>query len=180
MTTTTQQIEANRQNSQKSTGPISPEGKLVVSGNAIKHGICSKSILLPHEDKEAWEALCDALYQEFQPEGHLENLLVENLSILVWRKNRIIQAESEVYCRHTEDLKHKERKSFSIFGDENKIEIGNNLGTAFESDLFLKLSRYETSLDKAFYRTLYELRHTQNLRVQKQMNVLPVKMSESE
>jgi len=35
---TKRQVEANRQNAQKSTGPKTPEGKQIVSANAVTHG----------------------------------------------------------------------------------------------------------------------------------------------
>jgi hypothetical protein len=44
------QIRANRRNARKSTGPKTPEGKSVVSHNALKHGLLSQQILLPDED----------------------------------------------------------------------------------------------------------------------------------
>lgn len=41
---TAQQIHANRENAQASTGPISPEGKQASSRNAIRHGLSAASI----------------------------------------------------------------------------------------------------------------------------------------
>ena len=37
------QIEANRLNAEKSTGPRTTEGKSVVAANALKHGIFARS-----------------------------------------------------------------------------------------------------------------------------------------
>ena len=36
------QILANRLNAQKSTGPQTPQGKAVVSQNALKHGLSAR------------------------------------------------------------------------------------------------------------------------------------------
>ncbi len=45
-------IEANRRNSQKSTGQRTSEGKSKVRINAIKHGMMATLPLLPGEDPE--------------------------------------------------------------------------------------------------------------------------------
>ena len=47
------QIEANRLNAQKSTGPRSVEGKAAIRFNALKTGIDAKSQVIPGEDPAA-------------------------------------------------------------------------------------------------------------------------------
>ena len=49
---TLKQIEANRLNALKSTGPKTEAGKASVKLNAMKHGLLSKQVLLP-EDSES-------------------------------------------------------------------------------------------------------------------------------
>ena len=51
---TAEQIEANRLNAQKSTGPKTDEGKASVRRNAIKHGMTARTIMpvLPQEDQD--------------------------------------------------------------------------------------------------------------------------------
>src|SRR5213593_4269750 len=44
--TTTRKIEANRRNAQFSTGPKSPEGKKIVAGNARKHCLLAKDLVI--------------------------------------------------------------------------------------------------------------------------------------
>jgi hypothetical protein len=46
---TIRQIEANRRNSEKSTGPTSVTGKAASSRNALKTGISAKSLVLPSD-----------------------------------------------------------------------------------------------------------------------------------
>ena len=53
------QGRANRQNTQKSTGPKTPQGKAAVRLNAAKHGLLSKEALLPGEDGAALEELAE-------------------------------------------------------------------------------------------------------------------------
>ena len=51
--TSEKQIQANRRNAHKSTGPKTPEGKAAVRLNSNKHGLRSQEVLLPGEDEEA-------------------------------------------------------------------------------------------------------------------------------
>ena len=44
--TTSAQLEANRQNAQKSTGPRTPEGKAASKMNALKHGVLASSTVV--------------------------------------------------------------------------------------------------------------------------------------
>jgi hypothetical protein len=66
---TEKQIEANRANSQLSTGAVTPEGKRKVSINAIKHGYAGRiAIVLDHE-KEAYREHFRAFREEYKPVG---------------------------------------------------------------------------------------------------------------
>jgi hypothetical protein len=37
------------------TGPTSPESRAASSQNAVKHGACACTLILPHESQEEWE-----------------------------------------------------------------------------------------------------------------------------
>src|SRR5687768_14952071 len=60
-------LAANRANAQKSTGPRTKEGKSRSRMNALKHGMCSSSPLLPNECPATFETIKAELDQEFQP-----------------------------------------------------------------------------------------------------------------
>ena len=64
---TLRQIEANRRNAQKSTGPTSVTGKAASSMNALKTGIHAKSLVLPSENPAELEQLIDEYYQQPRP-----------------------------------------------------------------------------------------------------------------
>ncbi|MDR3621366.1 MAG: hypothetical protein P4L85_18590, partial [Paludisphaera borealis] len=52
------QLQANRANAKKSCGPKSDDGKARSRLNALKHGLCAKTVnlVLPHEDPAELEA----------------------------------------------------------------------------------------------------------------------------
>ena len=87
------QVNANRQNAVRSTGPRTPEGKRAVSQNAKKHGVLSQQALLPDEDPSELAELRQRLLDYFEPEGHLERLLVDRIVQLAWRLRRLGRTE---------------------------------------------------------------------------------------
>jgi hypothetical protein len=66
---------------------------LAVRHNALKHGILSRSVVLPHEDREEFQYLLASLISEHQPNGATEAHLVEELAGIIWRKGRVLLAE---------------------------------------------------------------------------------------
>jgi hypothetical protein len=95
--TSQKQIDANRQNAQESTGPKTAEGKAIAKFNAIKHGILSEAVLITkgggQERKEIYQALCNGLRDYFQPQGAMEDTLVEQIMVTLWRKRRVLRYE---------------------------------------------------------------------------------------
>ena len=53
------QIDANRRNAQKSTGPITDLGKATAKFNALKHGMTASTAVLPYEDADSYAELRD-------------------------------------------------------------------------------------------------------------------------
>ena len=76
---TERQIEANRRNAAKSTGPRSVDGKAVSSRNALKSGIHAESTIIIGEDPEALAQLTESFYHENQPETAMECALLDNI-----------------------------------------------------------------------------------------------------
>ena len=92
--TSEKKAESNRRNSRKSTGPRSAAGKAVVAGNAIRHGLLSRHLIVAGESQEEFAELLRLLVEEFQPVGLVEHALVERVGIAIWRQRRLVRAES--------------------------------------------------------------------------------------
>jgi len=61
--------------------------------NALKHGVLSRHVVLPHENRGEFDDLLAALIMEHQPGGATELHLVEELAGILWRKRRVLMAE---------------------------------------------------------------------------------------
>ena len=88
------QVAANQANSQKSTGPTSPEGKACSSRNSFKHGLYSKDLVLPNEDPAELDQLRASLRAEHQPINTTEDMLVNDLAENFWRLRRMREFET--------------------------------------------------------------------------------------
>lgn len=102
--TTEKQKKSNRENALLSTGPITENGKAIVSKNAIKHGIFTHDLVIEKGDgkekKEEYTELLNNLIDCLNPQGQLEYLLVEKIAVDFWRLRRVLRFEmaSIRYC----------------------------------------------------------------------------------
>jgi hypothetical protein len=127
--------------SKASPGPTSAKGKAISSQNARKHGIFSSVMKLKSDSRAAYDSLLNGLYEYFDPKGTLEEILVEKLAILTWRYRRLVATETE------------------------EIEAGDPLAmVSTDSAILGRFPRYETSIDRAFDRTLTQLERYQRMR----------------
>lgn len=83
------QLEANRRNAERSTGPRTDEGKARSSRNNLRHGLTGQVTVLPSEDREAHDAFCNRLIAGFNPETPIEEQLTQCIAEDAWRLNRV-------------------------------------------------------------------------------------------
>jgi hypothetical protein len=87
------QLAANRANAKHSTGPQSSDAKKRVSLNAVKSALTGRTVLLEGEDATAYQTLLNDHLKEFTPEGMRETALVQSLTDILWRLDRIPRLE---------------------------------------------------------------------------------------
>jgi hypothetical protein len=76
------QIEANRRNAQRSTGPTSETGKAISSQNALKHGLSGSTtaaLMASESDRSLLEERKALWRPEFRPQGAEEEAFFETL-----------------------------------------------------------------------------------------------------
>lgn len=94
--TSNKQIIANRNNAKNSAGPMTSEGKLTVSKNAVKHGLLSTDIVIKDESGSEFTDFRQKLYIELAPVGELEQLLADRIIASFWRLKRVCRIEVQL------------------------------------------------------------------------------------
>jgi hypothetical protein len=103
------QIEANRRNALKSTGPATAEGKQRSRCNAVRHGLTAETVIGALEDAEDYKALEAAITADYDAQSAVERELVLRLASLLWRLRRATTMETglfEIQAEHLRDFKH--------------------------------------------------------------------------
>ena len=92
--------EANQRNAQLAKGPHDTS---LTGLNAVKHGNLSGQVLIRagkgKEDPEEFQQFSDAMREDLAPSGAIEELVVEELIGIAWRKRRVLTYESAVISK---------------------------------------------------------------------------------
>src|SRR3954463_15499108 len=110
---TKKQIEANRRNAQKSTGPKTEEGKAKSRLNALQHGLGAIHVPLPHEDPNELPRILAGLVETYQPANAQEQMLVHNIASAYLRIQRASRFEAALMNGHIVTVKRMHGKNLS-------------------------------------------------------------------
>jgi len=151
---TEKQLEANRRNAQKSTGPKTVEGKSNSSRNNLRHGLTGHISLLPAEDREAHDAFCNELIDSFNPQTPMETQLAHAVAEDSWRLNRARAIENNMFALgHRERHDHQHREAQIALGDAKTFQT--------QAAAFNLLSIYEQRINRNLQRNMKLLRELQ-------------------
>jgi len=145
------QINANQENG-KLGGVKTEEGKAVSRFNAIKHGLLSKEVLLDGEDEKILVEMGKNMRLELEPKTELELVLVDRITANVWRLKRVMQMEREMMAK-------SQKNDFG--GGVHKLGHTLTHYDIAHNDIYGKLIRYETSIERGIYKALHELQRLQ-------------------
>jgi hypothetical protein len=184
--TSFKQIEANRRNAQKSTGPITEEGKLQSRRNAVRHGLTAETVIGVLEDTEDYKAFEAAIIADYDAQSVVERELVLRLASLLWRLRRATTIETGLFEMEVEHLgeagqSHQVSRAScevvrALFGSHQSVYASDRPDTCYSAGdpaagltrCFLRLanlpnfaldrlSRYEASLWRQVGQILFTL-----------------------
>jgi len=143
------QIEDNRRNAGKSTGPRSTEGKSRSSMNALKSGIDAKSQIIDGERQVDLVTLTEEYYQRFTPATPEQRMLVDILIDADWLLRRFRRCEAQLW----------ELGLDCIVQEDEKTELGKAFLRSAEA--FGRLQRRIDTAQRNYKNTLHELERIQ-------------------
>ncbi len=137
---TQKQIEANRRNSRRSTGPKTRTGKAESKMNAMKHGLLAADLVVRGEDPVDFTRALESLIDEFQPQGSLEGQLVERVAACMWRLRRLYRIEAGI-------LTHESLK-FELKRARNEADRFEEIEDEFEPESLTELQVHITDEER--------------------------------
>ena len=148
---TLRQIEANRLNAQKSTGPRTPQGKAVSSQNALQSGLDAESQFVTGEDRTEFAQLQNEYINRFQPLTPEERFQVDTLLRSEWTLRRLFRAEAQLWEYH------------ALRADRSEgVPLGEALVAG--NEVFRRLQRRITLAERSYKDAFAELERLQRAR----------------
>ena len=93
---TKKQIQANRRNARRCTGPKTAEGKAICGMNALRHGMFAATVILPGEDKAEFDNIHGGFQDLYQPQNVAEQHMVDELAAIKWKMLRAALFEAQI------------------------------------------------------------------------------------
>ena len=174
------QINANRCNAQKSTGPRTTKGKAAASNNAVTHGLTAQRDVIGSEKQADFDVYSDKIFKELKPTGPMESMLAERIVSLSWRlkrsghiQNQTIDAlnariTTSQFAKLTQSLFPKDLSQPDQTESASELALGRLAIRDFTNAKILeRLLMYERRIENSLYKTILEL---QRLNLIKKLN----------
>ena len=173
------QILANRRNAQQSTGPLTSEGKSVVSQNAIKHGLPAAHDVISSESQADFDLYREQMLDELAPVSPMESMLAERIVSLSWRLKRAGRIQNQTIdalnANNTSSPLTKLAQSL-LFKNQDQSQAGPSTSAAHltlgrlaikdfaNARVLDRLLMYERRIEHSLYKTLLEFQRLNLIR----------------
>ncbi len=155
------QVAANRRNARLPRGPLSAEASAAISQNAAKHGLTAKHVVMQHEEEADYQELRASIVMEYRPHTPQEHRFADQIAQNYWRLLRCRRVETAMFENRLATLKNRLHldPNQPIDNDEGISICMSNAPRDFDTN-----RRYETTIERAWYRAIRELKASQKER----------------
>jgi hypothetical protein len=176
---TNSQIQANRRNAKKSTGPRTHKGKAAASKNSIKHGLLAHQNIISSEKHADFCKERERILSDLLPDSPMESMLAERIVILSWRLKRIDHIQNQTIdalnaanksgtlTKLTKSLLFKDSAlpQADLSDPAHDLDLGRMAIKDFSNARVLeRLLMYERRMENSLYRTYLEFQRLQLMR----------------
>src|ERR1700733_345130 len=91
------QVLANRENAQHSTGPKTEQGKAASAGNAVRHSLTARGLIVPLGMETDFENVESAFRINLIPVGGLEEVIFQRILESGWNLERCRRAQAQLF-----------------------------------------------------------------------------------
>jgi hypothetical protein len=155
------QIAANTRNARRPRGPLSEAASAAIRENAQKHGLTAKHVVLRHEAFADYQELRASIVMEYQPATPQEQRLADQIAQNYWRLLRCRRVETATFENRLDTLKGRLKIDPAAPMDDDE---GVSICMSNDARDFDTIRRYETTIERAWYRAIRELRAAQKER----------------
>jgi hypothetical protein len=197
------QLEANRANAKRSTGPTTPQGKARSRRNSYKNGLRAGFLLSSGEDEAEFDRLRGQLLDEHNPQSTLQAKLVEKLArtlLLMERADCFEAASLDARCEELSEAvrratadplidlsimrassEEEEEQAAKTPEAERRLQLGKALlYDAANGDVLAKVDRHRTTLMNDCIKIVKLLHFLQERRVRDQDQTLMIEEAPSD
>jgi hypothetical protein len=132
--TSFRQIEANRRNALRSTGPITEGGKRRSRRNAFRHGLTAETVVETLEDIDDYRGFEAAVIASYDARNAVERELVLRLASLLWRLRRATAIETDL-LRIEAETSHDLKTSQAATSSRDMVTSEFSRGRSFLDDV---------------------------------------------
>jgi hypothetical protein len=158
------QINANRQNAQKSSGP-SEAARAITKLNATKHGYTGRTVVLCETEAEPYRLFTENHHAELTPVGPTEEHLVQSIVDNRWRTHKIFSDEAALYALGQIELASR----FEDHPAEVAVSLCRAATTTAKFKELSLLHRYHARITRQLAQDETQLRQLQNIRKAKEL-----------
>ena len=156
---TQSQIDANRINAQKSTGPRSVRGKQRSKLNAVKHNLSGHHLILQETELAAYNRMAFAMFEDLNPKNEPERQIAQKIIDTNFRLNRLTAIENNMF-----NFGLVENETGSANDDRIEVMAAQTRAWIERANSFDVLGRYESRLSRQLLKYQEEFERLQTVR----------------